>query len=108
MSDAPQLIYPFPARIEVRASDTALLDLAKQHARDASVFDRSAPYFWEARISNNRLDSWFTRMQSSSLKNYARDAQEGVPFQDSHKTDTQARTLGYSLTGQFHRVGDDT
>lgn len=101
MTDAS--VFRFPATIEViRTTDAELVELAKKdHAFDASVFDDHEPFFWDARISNTRLDSYFTHMMVSSLRNYSKDAQHGVAFLDSHKSDSLARTLGRSLQGRY-------
>ncbi|MCH8290214.1 hypothetical protein IH992_03805 [Candidatus Poribacteria bacterium] len=48
-------------------------------------------FVFSAEISNNNLDAYFTRMNESTLKNFANDAKEGVSLQDSHDT----RILGY-------------
>jgi hypothetical protein len=79
--------------------ETSLLDIAKRHAFDPSVFEESPPYFWRALISNSMLDAYYTRMHSSSLKNYAADAADGVSFQNSHTT--RQLGVGRSLTGRF-------
>jgi hypothetical protein len=56
-------------------------------------------YFWSAQISNNDLDAYYTRMNPSSLKNYAAAANEGVAFMTSH--DTRRLPLGHSLYGKY-------
>jgi hypothetical protein len=107
-----QVAQIFPARLvlepEARATAAQLLSTAKAKALDPTVFDdeRFIPFFWTAEISSNRLDAYFTRMAPSSLKNYAEDAKAGVSFQDSHKTDAVARTLGQSLTGRYFGPGN--
>jgi len=54
---------------------------------------------WQAEISSDRLDSYYTHMAESTLRNFANDAQTGVPFLDSHNN----RQLGYghSYVGRF-------
>ncbi len=56
-------------------------------------------FTFEAEISNQNIDSYFTRMAESSLRNYAADAQTGVAFLIGH--DHQALPTGYSLDGQY-------
>lgn len=59
------------------------------HSRvDPSVFegeDAPEPFFFAMEASNARVDSYFTYMAKTSLKNYADDATDpGVQFQVSH------------------------
>ena len=78
-------LFEFPARLMKRAPDETLLDLAKsRNAFDPSVFDEHRPFFFSAAISNGELDCYYTRMATSSLQNYAADADAGVSLQDSH------------------------
>jgi hypothetical protein len=90
------------------APDATLLEIAQTRAEDPSIFEEEGrkPYFWRASISNNRLDAYFSRMQKSSLKNYAADLDEGVAFLDSH--DSRRLGLGYSLKGKFVGPGGNT
>lgn len=98
------LKFAFPARILHRQLDPAnLLAIAKAtRAFDPTIFDEVAPFFWLSEMSNNRLDSYFTRMDESSLRNYAADAQAGIAFQDSH--DTCRMSLGRSLAGRMEQA----
>lgn len=80
----------FPARIM----------LPNERAADLSNLPVEAGAFvWSTEISSNRLDSYFTHMAESTLKNFAADTKAGVTFLDSHNH----RNLGYgqSLTGAF-------
>lgn len=56
-------------------------------------------YMFAAVISNQNLDSYFTKMAESSLRNYAKDATEGVAFLAGH--DHRDLPLGYSVDGQL-------
>lgn len=58
------------------------------------------PYFFRAEISSGRLDSYYTRMAVSTLKNFAKDATAGVAFLDSH--DKGKLGFGRSLQGHFN------
>jgi hypothetical protein len=102
MSDTQDLTtHRFPAHVSLyRATDEKLLSLLEKRI-DASMMESNQPVFWRARISNNELDSYFTKMAVSSLKNYAADAKTGVPFQDSHNTRSITYTLGRSLAGEY-------
>lgn len=101
MTDYDITPFAFPATVLARASQTELLERARARASDPAIFDDFPPFFWSARISTDKLDAYFTHMMPSSLRNYATEADAGVAFQDSHKTDGLARTLGYSLTGKY-------
>lgn len=109
------LVFAFPARIpDLRAAadadwsipEDALMKLAKKVAPDPTIFasEDRAPYFWPAEISSGRLDSWFTYMAQSSLKNYAKDADRGVAILPGH--DHSTLPYGYSLRGQFFKPND--
>lgn len=95
--DTPEEIeagsHTFRSSMNIRATTlstkerSALLDLAKSRALDPDSFDEEGnePFFWTARASNQNVDSYYTRMDESSLNNYARDATDpGVQFQNSH------------------------
>lgn len=103
------MVFALPAQVRAPQLDgDALLPIARKRAPDPSVFDETPPFFWVAEISNDNLDSYFSRMHDSTLKNFARDATKGVSFQNSH--DWRSLGLGHSLTGEFlddgkrHRV----
>jgi len=98
-------LFEFPARLMKRAPDEILLDLAKsRNAFDPSVFDEHRPFFFSAAISNGELDCYYTRMATSSLQNYAADADAGVSLQDSHWE--WRLGLGRSLTGKYEKAGE--
>jgi hypothetical protein len=97
-------ILYYPARV-VRAR-SPLLDLFPPDeallARYRERFPDSEanPFFLKTEISNNSLDHYFTHMLTTTLQNFANDAEAGVSVQDSHST----FKLGYgrSLFGQYH------
>jgi hypothetical protein len=101
-----QLTFRFPASVQVRATDDKLAALLEKRVGKSRV-ESGMPFFWSARISNTELDSYFTHMQPSTLKNYAKDARSGVPFQDSHNTRSIIHTLGRSLTGEYVPQNND-
>lgn len=96
----------FPAsvqRIDVAARSPELLALVKQRdALDDDVLTQHPPFFWRAEISSDRIDSHFTHMAESTLRNFAADAQEGVAFLKGH--DWRALPIGHSLSGSFEDV----
>jgi hypothetical protein len=111
MGDTPTLETDrgaFPALVETRAADSALLELVKQRAPnvDDDFLAEHEPYFWTAKISNSRVDSYSTHMDRTSLRNYAEDAEAGVPFMNSHRTGgflmgSAELPLGRSLNARF-------
>ena len=81
------MVRQLPARI-IRRDMTQ----ARQVLREHGVIDSDEDAFvFSAEISNNNLDAYFTRMDESTLRNFANDAKAGVSLQDSHDT----RKLGY-------------
>jgi len=98
--------FAAPSRILSRAMDTeTLLRLAKaDRAFDPSVFDETPPFFFPCEMSNEQLDSYYTRMDESSLKNFAEDAKAGIAFQDSHAS--YSIGPGRSLTGAFEQTAN--
>lgn len=95
----------YTSEVRVRATggtgktDDELLALIKKKASDPTVFDEKNPFTWRVEASSSRLDSYYTRMDEQSLKNYAKDATDGVMFLDSHVK----RQLGYgqSVYGEY-------
>lgn len=88
-----------------------LLELTKNRAPDASIFEQHPPVFFDALVSQKIIDAYSTMMMRSTLKNYAADAgaePSGVTFQDSHKYDGMQRTLGRSIEGRFIQARGDT
>lgn len=98
--------FAAPSRILSRVMNTeALLGIAKSsRAFDPTVFDETPPFFFPCEMSNRNLDSYYTRMDDSSLQNFAEDAKAGIAFQDSHNS--YAMGPGRSLTGAFEQVAD--
>lgn len=56
-------------------------------------------YWFTAEISSEALDSYFTHMAPSTLRNFARDAAEGVSLLDSH--DGRKLGVGYSASARY-------
>lgn len=80
------------------------LDMIKNHIVDPSILDTNEPYIWSAEVSNQNVDSYFTRMHKSSLKNYAADAIAGLSFMNSHRTGGRSAAelpLGRSFDAKF-------
>lgn len=100
------LAFRFPARIVARRamSQEQLMDLFSTKLMDGDGEDEE-PFFFRAEISSNRLDAYYTRMMESSLRNYAAEAETGVPFCDSH--DTWKLNFGRTLTGVYESAGEE-
>lgn len=58
-------------------------------------FAEDAIYPWDAEISNTLLDSHFTHMSESTLRNYVEDANNGVAFLRGHNW--HELPVGYSI-----------
>src|SRR3990172_3285956 len=87
-------IGAFPARVLRR-------DLPAELTRDLAMPAGVEPFVFSAEISSDRLDTYFTHMAESSLKNFAADASAGVSFLDSHNHFKLG--FGQSLRGEFER-----
>jgi hypothetical protein len=100
-SDEQQVLYVSSAHIRATggASDAELLKLIEKKAPDPTIFTEKTPFAWQAEASSGRLDSYFTRMDDRSLRNYAKDADAGVMFLDSH--DKRQLGFGQSVRGVF-------
>lgn len=105
MGDINNTVLEYPAAILTRAVGVqmdivSLLDIARTRAFDPAALDTEEPFFFPAEISSDRLDAYFTKMQPSSLKNYAIEADAGVSFMLAHQT-RSTMPVGSSLTGKF-------
>jgi hypothetical protein len=100
MTDA---IFAHPARVlyQQTPEDAArwLEIVTGRRASDATVFESRPPFFWPTEISSRRVDSYFTRMMVSTLRNFAQGANDGVSFQNSHRW--MELPLGQSVEGLF-------
>lgn len=88
------------ARIRPYPSDD--LQRIKSNLSPSSSYLGDDVFVWEAEISSDRLDAYFTHMCPSSLQNFVGDLKKGVSFQDSHARNR----LGYgqSLNGEYLNV----
>lgn len=106
-ADEEQVAYYSTAKIVTRAagddaaSADGLLEIIKKKAPDPSIFEEEGvrPFTWAAEVSSTRIDSYFTRQDIKSLKNYVKDANDGVMFLDSH--DKRQLGFGQSVRGTF-------
>jgi len=95
------LVFASQAHVRAvgEATDEELLTLIKKKAPNPDVFDKIPPFMFQAEASNSRLDAYYTRMDDRSLRNYAKDADAGVMFLDSH--DKRQLGYGHSIRGQY-------
>ncbi len=103
--DRKGLVGAFPARVlTLGVGDVERLTalVRERHAFDPAILDERQPFFWPAEISSNRLDAYYTKMASSSLRNYSAEAAAGVAFQNSHRHDELG--FGRSLTGTYEET----
>jgi hypothetical protein len=85
--------------------DELIAKIEAQHGAFGEGVDRARLGFWRAAVSNSSLDSYFTRMGKSSLRNYAMDATNPtVSFQNSHRHNELP--VGRSVIGQFVESGN--
>jgi len=61
---------------------TRQLSREEQEALRAEIGTDEDIFIFPALISNNQLDSHFSRMDISTLRNFAQDATKGVAFQN--------------------------
>ena len=83
-------------------SPDALMDRLRSTIPNAKRLDTNPPFFWRSEISNDRLDSYYTRMAETTLRSFVDGATNGVSFQYSH--DWKKLGLGKSLDGHFDAV----
>jgi len=97
-----QNIFRFPANILTPSlmadtdRDNPLMQAVKNELSEQ--LDGVEPFFWPAEISSTRLDSYFTHMAESTLRNFASDAADGRTFLDSH--DSGKLGFGQSYDGR--------
>lgn len=93
---------------ELRLSHIARVRVLGQERREKaitllrsqySVEDSDDTFLWDAEISNDLLDSHFTRMSESTLTNYAADAAAGVAFLRGHNW--HELPVGYSYDAEM-------
>lgn len=90
-----------PAAAEITGRARAVVQPLETRA---SGEDGDGRFVFAAEISNTRLDSYYTHMALSTLRNFAQGANEGVAFLDSH--DGRKLPIGYSLSGTFEEQGE--
>lgn len=84
---------------------TATMVPARVRALDAQAVGEVAggvvsdAFLFEAEVSSNRLDAYYTHMADSTLRNFSRDAAEGVALLDSH--DGYKLGVGYSAASRY-------
>lgn len=107
-------VYALPARAVPLEGSRApqggptrdeLLALAAERAVDPDFLQDNPPFFFRAEISNGGMDAYYTVMQDSTLRNFARDAANGVSFLSSH--DVRQLPFGASIAGRFHNGRGD-
>lgn len=80
-------------------------ELILAHLVDPTILDERELFVWSATVSNSNLDSYFTRMHESSLRNYAEDAKAGLAYMNSHHiggwTGLAELPLGHSFDGRY-------
>jgi hypothetical protein len=87
------------------ALDRAVKVINRKHARTPQTAD--SLHIFPAVMSNDSVDSHFSRMDETSLKNYAQDAGVGVPFMNSHRMGRFGGELplGHTYEGAYEGEG---
>ena len=62
------------------------LELIRAQFVAPEYLDENPVFVFQAEVSNNTLDAYYTRMDPSSLQNFAEDAKAGISFMNSHRT----------------------
>lgn len=85
---------PQPIVVEARSAQDrkAHLELLRAVLPDPEDLSEFDPTFFRVIASDQSLDSYFTRMSESTIKNYVEDAKRGVSLQQSHNG---MRSLGF-------------
>ena len=100
-STRPTMLTARAVNIHQRAAGTLtpeLLARIRDRAPDPTILDEVVPFVWASIISNDEVDSYGTRMDARTLDNFARDADAGVGFLDSHiKT---RLPMGWTIMGE--------
>lgn len=98
--EAPEMRFPASILKSNRLTDQELFQIVTdKFAREASALNIADIYFFPAEISNQNLDSYYTKMAESSLRNYSEDSNSGVAFQNSHKS--RELGVGYVIHGEY-------
>lgn len=88
--DSSKIMYRAKAPVSLGSytekERNALLAMAAERAPDPSIFEEEGmqPFLFRVQASNQNVDSYYTKMNESSLANYAADADQGVQFQVGH------------------------
>lgn len=88
--DSSKIMYRAKAPVSIGAytekERNTLLAMAAERAPDPSIFEEEGmqPFLFRVQASNQNVDSYYTKMNESSLTNYAADADQGVQFQVGH------------------------
>lgn len=97
MSEQVLLTHLAKIRVASLERSQSLFEMLQQ--RFGYDGDINSIYSFDAEISNNLLDSHYTRMSVKTLHNYAEDAQKGVAFLQGHQW--RGTAIGYSLSGEY-------
>lgn len=97
--ETSERVYQYPSAVirPLKAAELRALALERRVFDEAGL-EKYDPYFFSAEISNGRLDSHFTRMAQSTLRNFAAEAKAGVSFLYSHDN---RELVGRSMGGEF-------
>ena len=110
--DDPETVVARWLSIPARIRPLGGPESAQRELGEGDLFDDEAAsaaaedWFWfTAEISSTALDAYFTHMTDSTLRNFARDAANGVALLDSH--DGYKLGVGYSAGGRYEEENGD-
>lgn len=97
------------ALIEVHTPHDRVADMTAINRLSRTKLDEEQVYIFDAVISNNQMDAYWTRMAKSSLRNYAKGARAGVALMNSHRTSRLGGLelpIGRSFRSELREEGD--
>jgi hypothetical protein len=86
--DVTGLVFAIPAPILRPSSQRQieLLNMIKEnHVLDAAILDEKTPFFFDAEISSDLVDAYWSHMTLRTLTNFMNDAKAGVSFLPGHR-----------------------
>ena len=103
MTTTTDIRLSVPGAITNRAAprtDDLLARIRSRQPAGATEIPVERIFVWTATISNDTVDSFFTRMHPTTLQNYTQDLRAGVGWLDSHNV--YRIPIGTSIDGTYH------
>ena len=87
------------ARVRLLSAEKKTRAFAELNTRYDLGASEEDTFIWDAEISNDLLDSHYTRMSEKTLQNYAADSERGVSFLRGHNWNELP--VGYSFNADY-------